>query len=114
MDQDRGEDRRSAPQVRAARVPQRRCIVPADGFFEWRAIKGRNAKQPYAIAMKDGALFGIAGVARADFGRVDSHVRHHHHPVVPENSIRPDSRAEAESAHHAMRCLSPSTCLQRS
>jgi hypothetical protein len=34
--------------------------------------------------------------------------------VVPENSIRADSRGEAESAHHAMRCLPPSTCLQRS
>src|SRR6266496_4299785 len=27
-----------------------RCIVPVDGFFEWRAIKGARAKQPYAIA----------------------------------------------------------------
>jgi putative SOS response-associated peptidase YedK len=41
---------------------KRRCIVPVDGFFEWKAIKGPNAKQPYAIAMKDGAPFGIAGV----------------------------------------------------
>ena len=32
----------------------RRCIVPVDGFFEWKAIKGQRAKQPYAIAMKDG------------------------------------------------------------
>jgi hypothetical protein len=32
----------------------RRCIVPVDGFFEWKAIKGQKAKQPYAIAMKDG------------------------------------------------------------
>jgi len=24
----------------AERVPIRRCIVPVDGFFEWRAIKG--------------------------------------------------------------------------
>jgi putative SOS response-associated peptidase YedK len=32
-----------------------------DGFFEWKAIKGEKAKQPYAIAMKDGAPFGIAG-----------------------------------------------------
>jgi hypothetical protein len=23
----------------------RRCIVPVDGFFEWRAIKGARAKQ---------------------------------------------------------------------
>jgi putative SOS response-associated peptidase YedK len=31
---------------------QRRRIVPVDGFFEWLAIKGARAKQPYAIAMK--------------------------------------------------------------
>jgi putative SOS response-associated peptidase YedK len=40
----------------------RRCIVPVDGFFEWKAIKGQKAKQPYAIAMKDGTPFGIAGI----------------------------------------------------
>jgi putative SOS response-associated peptidase YedK len=41
---------------------RRRCIVPVDGFFEWKAIKGQKAKQPYAIAMKDGAPFGIGGI----------------------------------------------------
>src|SRR5260221_7683564 len=41
---------------------QRRCIVPVDGFFEWKAIKGQKAKQPYAIAMKDSSPFGIAGI----------------------------------------------------
>src|SRR6188472_1870655 len=41
---------------------QRRCIVPIDGFFEWRAIKGARAKQPYAIAMKDRSPFGLAGL----------------------------------------------------
>jgi putative SOS response-associated peptidase YedK len=41
---------------------KRRCIVPVDGFFEWKAIKGQRVKQPYAIAMKDGAPFGIAGI----------------------------------------------------
>jgi len=40
----------------------RRCIVPVDGFFEWKAIKGQKAKQPFAIAMKDGTPFGIAGI----------------------------------------------------
>src|SRR6266576_3458565 len=40
----------------------RRCIVPAGGFFEWRAIRGQRAKQPYAIAMRDGGPFGIAGI----------------------------------------------------
>jgi putative SOS response-associated peptidase YedK len=40
----------------------RRCILPVDGFFEWKAIKGQKAKQPFAIAMKDGSPFGIAGI----------------------------------------------------
>jgi putative SOS response-associated peptidase YedK len=38
----------------------RRCIVPVDGFFEWEATRG--GKQPYAIAMKDGSPFGLAGL----------------------------------------------------
>src|SRR3954454_24269284 len=37
--------------------PSRHCIIPVDGFFEWMAIKGQKAKQPYAIAMKDGRPF---------------------------------------------------------
>jgi putative SOS response-associated peptidase YedK len=41
---------------------RRRCILPVDGFFEWKAIKGQRAKQPYAIAMKDGQPFGIGGL----------------------------------------------------
>jgi putative SOS response-associated peptidase YedK len=41
---------------------KRRCILPVDGFFEWKAIKGQRAKQPYTIAMKDGSPFGIAGI----------------------------------------------------
>ena len=32
---------------------RRRCILPVDGFFEWKAIKGQRAKQPYAIAKSD-------------------------------------------------------------
>jgi putative SOS response-associated peptidase YedK len=38
----------------------RRCIIPVDGFFEWRATK--QGRQPYAIGMKDGSPFGLAGI----------------------------------------------------
>jgi putative SOS response-associated peptidase YedK len=41
---------------------RRRCILPIDGFFEWKAIRGVTAKQPFAIAMRDGAPFGVAGI----------------------------------------------------
>jgi putative SOS response-associated peptidase YedK len=41
---------------------RRRCIMPVDLFFEWKAIKGEKVKQPYAIGMKDGSPFGLAGL----------------------------------------------------
>lgn len=28
---------------------RRRCILPVDGLYEWKAIKGQKAKQPFAI-----------------------------------------------------------------
>ena len=52
---------RTLPSFREA-YRKRRCILPVDGFFEWKAIKGQKAKQPYAIAMKDGRPFGIGGI----------------------------------------------------
>src|SRR3984893_18300912 len=50
---------RSKPMFREA-YHKRRCIVPVEGFFGWQATKG--GKQPYAIAMKNGAAFGLAGL----------------------------------------------------
>ena len=38
---------------------RRRCLVPIDSFFEWRAIRGLKPKQPYAIGMKSGEPFAI-------------------------------------------------------
>jgi putative SOS response-associated peptidase YedK len=49
------------PMVRDA-YARRRCLMPIDLFFEWKAIKGARAKQPYAIGMKDGSAFGLAGI----------------------------------------------------
>jgi putative SOS response-associated peptidase YedK len=43
---------------------KRRCILPVDGFFEWKAIKGQKAKQPYAVAMKNAAHSSSAGFGR--------------------------------------------------
>ena len=41
---------------------RRRCLVPVDNFFEWKAIKGQKTKQPYAIAMKSGEPFALAAI----------------------------------------------------
>jgi putative SOS response-associated peptidase YedK len=39
---------------------KRRCLIPVDNFFEWRST--RLPKQPYALAMADGAPFALAGL----------------------------------------------------
>lgn len=51
----------SAPMFRAA-YRARRALMPIDGFFEWKAIIGAKAKQPYAIGMKDGRPFALAAI----------------------------------------------------
>ncbi|MBN2911021.1 SOS response-associated peptidase [Polycladomyces sp. WAk] len=42
-------------------VPRRRCIIPADGYYEWKALPDKR-KQPYRIVPKDGRLAGLAGL----------------------------------------------------
>jgi putative SOS response-associated peptidase YedK len=39
---------------------RRRCLVPADGFYEWQKHGGKT--QPYAIVPEDGAIFAFAGL----------------------------------------------------
>jgi putative SOS response-associated peptidase YedK len=41
-------------------LPTRRCLIPATGFYEWRAEDGR--KQPYHFRLKDGRFFAFAGL----------------------------------------------------
>jgi putative SOS response-associated peptidase YedK len=39
---------------------KRRCLLPLDGFFEWKKV-GKE-KRPYMIAMADGEAFTLAGL----------------------------------------------------
>ena len=47
---------------------RRRRILPVDGFFEWKATKGKM-KQPVAIAMRTGYPFGFGGMASGEWLR---------------------------------------------
>jgi putative SOS response-associated peptidase YedK len=41
-----------------------RCLIPADGFYEWRKVKleQKEEKYPFFISLKDNSLFGFAGI----------------------------------------------------
>jgi putative SOS response-associated peptidase YedK len=47
------------PSFRTA-FKRRRCLIPADGFYEWR--KGTTPKQPFHIRRTDGQPFAFAGL----------------------------------------------------
>ena len=59
----RAETLTTSPVFREA-VKRRRCLIPADAFFEWQKLDAKN-KQPYAIALKDDSLFAFAGLWEA-------------------------------------------------
>jgi len=41
-------------------IIRRRCLVPADGFYEWQA--GPARKQPFHVGMAGGELFAFGGI----------------------------------------------------
>jgi putative SOS response-associated peptidase YedK len=55
----RSESAATSPMFRDA-LTRRRCIVPADAFYEWQVRGG--AKIPYAVARADGDPLAIAGL----------------------------------------------------
>ncbi len=59
----RAETVAEKPSFRAA-FRQRRCLVAADGFYEWRktAEAPKAPKQPYYIRLESGEPFAIAGL----------------------------------------------------
>jgi putative SOS response-associated peptidase YedK len=69
----RSETVREKPAFRTA-FQRRRCLIPADAFYEWKTIGG--AKQPFRIAFEDGEPFAFAGLWEnwqgADGSDVDS------------------------------------------
>lgn len=55
----RSETAHAKPAFRAA-YKRRRCLVPADGYFEWH--RSADGKQPYFVARADNTPLAIAGL----------------------------------------------------
>jgi putative SOS response-associated peptidase YedK len=55
----RAESAAEKPAFKEALI-RRRCIVPCDGFYEWK--KEGKQRRPFCITVDDGSLFGMAGL----------------------------------------------------
>src|SRR5260370_34908980 len=47
-------------------MKRRRCLIPADGYYEWQASEKR--KRPHFIHRRDGGPIGLAGLAETWIG----------------------------------------------
>lgn len=53
---------------------KRRCIIPADGFYEWKNL-GKKTKIPYRFTLRDDKLFSFAGIWE-EFEAIDGEIQH--------------------------------------
>jgi putative SOS response-associated peptidase YedK len=58
------------PAYRAA-LAQRRCLIPADGYYEWYAARPGAPKQPHFIRAADGGPLAFAGLWERWYGGPD-------------------------------------------
>lgn len=57
----RAESASEKPAFRSA-FRSRRCLIPADGFYEWQAMTAGARKQPWYVQRRDEATFALAGL----------------------------------------------------
>jgi len=57
----RGETIAEKPSFRGS-FKHKRCLILADGFYEWKTAAGKKTKTPYFIHMKDRKPFAFAGL----------------------------------------------------
>jgi putative SOS response-associated peptidase YedK len=74
-------------------LASRRCLVPADAFYEWRAMA--DGKQPYAIARADGEPLAFAGLWEGWRGPDGETLR-------AFSSITTEANAEMSKLHNRM------------
>ena len=57
----RSETAAEKPSFRAA-FKRRRCLIPADGFYEWQRTANNRKTQPFYIHLRDRPVFALAGL----------------------------------------------------
>ena len=73
---------------------KRRCLIVADGFYEWKGAKGD--KQPFYFTLPDGCPFGFAGLWEV-WGQTDSS-----EPYRSCAIITTEASESVRTVHHRM------------
>jgi len=87
----RAESAPEKPSFRAA-FRQRRCLIPADGFYEWQRADG--GKQPFYARMENGEPFAFAGLWERWRGEGEE--------ILSCTILTTDANALLEDVHHRM------------
>jgi len=87
----RAETVHEKPSFRSS-FKSRRCLVPADGFYEW--TKKNGGKVPYRIYLASEGLFAFAGIW-AEWGKGDEGIRSF-------SIITTEANSALQSIHHRM------------
>jgi putative SOS response-associated peptidase YedK len=93
----RGETLAEKPMFRQA-FRKRRCLIPASGFYEWKAVPGQKSKQPFYVSMQDDSPMSFGGLwerARSADGT----------PVDTCTIITTEANAVLAPIHHRMPLL---------
>ena len=91
----RAESVAEKPSFRAA-FKARRCLIPADGYYEWKAMA--EGKQPYRLSPVDGGVMAFAGLWESWQDRAEDA------PGIVESCtiITTDANAAVRPVHHRM------------
>jgi putative SOS response-associated peptidase YedK len=103
----RAETASEKPAFRKA-LSRRRCLLPADGWFEWRAgapVAGKKAaKQPFFMTSGDGSSLALAGIWET---WRDPQAGTDAPPLVTCSVITTDAVGRLTEVHHRMPMLMP-------
>jgi putative SOS response-associated peptidase YedK len=100
----RGETLLEKPSFREAFL-QRRCLVLADGFYEWRIEDGK--KQPFRIGMKGGTVFAFAGLWESWQAKQDGYGYEEGDLVETVTIVTTDANDKLRPIHHRMPVILP-------
>lgn len=103
----RAETAKEKPAFRKA-LSRRRCLVPADGWFEWKAGDpgggGKTPKKPFYVTARDGSSLAFAGLWET---WRDPKADPDAPPLVTCSVLTTDAVGELTDIHHRMPLVLP-------